>query len=61
MGDGAPEMATSLEPKQNIKTAIQVSEITPLRQVLAFVPLILVGVMNKFFYSMDPDMVSKRF
>ncbi|ABS21938.1 GntP family permease [Bacillus cytotoxicus] len=61
LGDGAPEMAASLEPKQNIKTAIQVSEITPLRQVLAFVPLILVGVMNKFFTAWIPIWYPKGF
>ncbi|EMA6344310.1 GntP family permease [Bacillus cytotoxicus] len=60
-GDGTSEMAASLEPKQNTKTAIQVSEITPLRQVLAFVPLILVGVMNKFFTVWIPIWYPKGF
>ncbi|CAG9614728.1 hypothetical protein BACCIP111899_03961 [Bacillus rhizoplanae] len=47
--DGNAEMAASIEVEQNVKPSIQTVDITPLRQVLAFVPLILVGVMNKVF------------
>lgn len=49
-----PEMAASVEPEQQIKPVMNTSEITPLRQVLAFVPLILVGVMNKVFTIVIP-------
>ncbi|MGF9965881.1 GntP family permease [Bacillus rhizoplanae] len=47
--DGNAEMAAAIEAEQSVKPSIQTVDITPLRQVLAFVPLILVGVMNKFF------------
>ncbi|SFC04238.1 H+/gluconate symporter [Bacillus sp. 491mf] len=48
-GDGHTEMAASIEAEQGVKQALPPTEITPFRQVLAFVPLILVGVMNKIF------------
>ncbi|SDY79714.1 GntP family permease [Bacillus sp. 166amftsu] len=60
-GDENPEMAATTETEQNIKPAIPVSEITPLRQVLAFVPLILVGVMNKVFTVLIPTWYPKGF
>ena len=47
--DGNAEMAAAIEAEQSVKPSIQTVDITPLRQVLAFVPLILVGVMNKLF------------
>ncbi|MEI4802115.1 GntP family permease [Bacillus sp. FJAT-51639] len=47
--DGHVEMAASVEVEQGVKQSLPTTEITPLRQVLAFVPLILVGVMNKVF------------
>ncbi|PEA55465.1 transporter [Bacillus pseudomycoides] len=47
--DGHTEMAASIEAEQGVKRSLPTNEITPLRQVLAFVPLILVGVMNKIF------------
>ncbi|WP_242221616.1 GntP family permease [Bacillus cereus group sp. BfR-BA-01380] len=47
--DGPAEMAASIEAEQGVKQSLPTTEITPLRQVLAFVPLILVGVMNKVF------------
>ncbi|WP_243521892.1 GntP family permease [Bacillus pseudomycoides] len=56
-----PEMAATTETEQNIKPAIYASEITPLRQVLAFVPLILVGVMNKVFTVLIPTWYPKGF
>ncbi|MDF2084366.1 GntP family permease [Bacillus pseudomycoides] len=56
-----PEMAATTETEQNIKPAIHASEITPLRQVLAFVPLILVGVMNKVFTVLIPTWYPKGF
>lgn len=60
-GDENPEMAATTETEQNIKPAIPASEITPLRQVLAFVPLILVGVMNKVFTVLIPTWYPKGF
>jgi len=48
-GDGHTEMAASIEAEQGVKQALPPTEITAFRQVLAFVPLILVGVMNKIF------------
>ncbi|MEH7464712.1 GntP family permease [Bacillus thuringiensis] len=47
--DGHTEMAASIEAEQGVKQSLPTIEMTPLRQVLAFVPLILVGVMNKIF------------
>lgn len=47
--NGHTEMAASIEAEQGVKQPFPTTEITPLRQVLAFVPLILVGVMNKIF------------
>ncbi|WIY63210.1 GntP family permease [Bacillus arachidis] len=60
-GDENPEMAATTETEQNIKPVIPASEITPLRQVLAFVPLILVGVMNKVFTVLIPTWYPKGF
>lgn len=54
MGVNDEEMAATTETEQQVKSAIQHPEITPLRQVLAFVPLVLVGVMNKVFTIMIP-------
>ncbi|CAM4235442.1 transporter [Bacillus manliponensis] len=54
MGFNDGEMAATTETEQQVQPSVQQPEITPLRQVLAFVPLILVGVMNKFFTIMIP-------
>ncbi|MDC2867023.1 GntP family permease [Bacillus sp. BP-3] len=53
-GDGHTEMAASIETEQGVKRSLPSAEITPLRQVLAFIPLILVGVMNKIFTIVIP-------
>lgn len=47
--DGGSEMAASLVLEQKNHTALQSIEISRLQQVVAFIPLILVGVMNKVF------------
>ncbi|MBJ8029600.1 GntP family permease [Bacillus cereus group sp. N21] len=47
--DGNSEMAASLELEQKNHTSLQSIKISRVQQVVAFVPLILVGVMNKFF------------
>lgn len=60
-GNENSEMAATTETEQNIKPAIHTPEITPLRQVLAFIPLILVGVMNKVFTVMIPTWYPKGF
>lgn len=52
--DGKSEMAASLQLEQKDIPILSSIEITRVQQVIAFVPLILVGVMNKVFTIMIP-------
>lgn len=47
-------MAASLQLEQKAMPVMSGIEITKVQQVIAFVPLILVGVMNKVFTIMIP-------
>ncbi|MES5938469.1 MULTISPECIES: iron-containing alcohol dehydrogenase [unclassified Bacillus cereus group] len=52
--DGDTEMAASLQVEQKDMPVLKSIEITRVQQVIAFIPLILVGVMNKVFTIMIP-------
>ncbi len=54
-------MAASLQAEQKDMQLVKNIEITRAQQVIAFIPLILVGVMNKSFYYYDTEVVSEWF
>ena len=49
--DGNTEMAASLQVEQKDMPLLKSLEITRAQQVIAFIPLVLVGVMNKVLLS----------